>query len=128
MVSGVAEFVCEVTYNSSTYSGTLTINDIQDQYMIEKGRVTKNASGSTVENTGILKPSYTVTYTPSIIDKTTGGAPSSMPGTWSFTFILKNAAGSVISTTSGNTMTVTGGTVRNAGGVTVLITAENSSL
>ena len=128
MVSGVAEFVCEVTYNSSTYSGTVTINDIQDQYMIEKGRETKNASGSTVENTGILKPSYTVTYTPSIIDKTTGGAPSSMPGTWSFTFILKNAAGSVISTTSGNTRTVTGGTVRNAGGVTVLITAENSSL
>lgn len=128
MVDGVAEFVCEVSYNSSTYSGTITINDIQDQYMIDKGRVTKNGSGNTVENTGILKPSYTVTYTPSIVDKSTGGTPSGMTGTWSYTFILKNAAGSVISTTNASTLTVTGSTVKSAGGVTVIITAQNNSM
>jgi hypothetical protein len=128
MVDGVAEFVCEVSYNSSTYSGTITINDIQDQYMIDKGRVTKNSSGNTVENTGILKPSYTVTYTPSIVDKSTGGTPSGMTGTWSYTFILKNAAGSVISTTNASTLTVTGSTVKSAGGVTVIITAQNNSM
>ena len=48
MVDGVAEFVCEVTYNGSTYSSTITINDIQDQYMIDKGRVTKDSSNNTV--------------------------------------------------------------------------------
>ena len=128
MVDGVAEFVCEVSYNGSTYSSTITINDIQDQYMIDKGRVTKNGSGSTVENTGILKPSYTVTYTPSIVDKSTGGTPSGMTGTWSYTFILKNAAGSVISTTTASSLTVTGSTVKSAGGVTVIITAQNDSM
>ena len=128
MVDGVAEFVCEVSYNSSTYSGTITINDIQDQYMIDKGRVTKNGSGNTVENTGILKPSYTVTYTPSIVDKSTGGTPSGMTGTWSYTFILKNAAGSVISTTTASSLTVTGSTVKSAGGVTVIIKAQNDSM
>ena len=128
MVDGVAEFVCEVTYNGSTYSATITINDIQDQYMIDKGRVTKDSSNNTVENTGILKPSYNVTYTPSIVDKVTGAAPSGLSGTWTYTFILKNAAGSVISTTQAATLTVTGSTVKTAGGVTVIITAENSSI
>lgn len=128
MVDGVAEFVCEVTYNGSTYSSTITINDIQDQYMIDKGRVTKDSSNNTVENTGILKPSYHVIYTPSIVDKVTGAAPSGLSGTWTYTFILKNATGSVISTTQAATLTVTGSTVKSAGGATVIITAENSSI
>ena len=96
--------------------------------MIDKGRVTKDSSNNTVENTGILKPSYNVTYTPSIVDKVTGAAPSGLSGTWTYTFILKNAAGSVISTTQAATLTVTGSTVKTAGGVTVIITAENSSI
>lgn len=128
MVDGVAEFVCEVTYNGSTYSATITINDIQDQYMIDKGRVTKDSNNNTVENTGILKPLYSVTYSPSVIDKVTGAAPSGLPGTWSYTFIVKNAAGGLVSTTQAGTLTVTGSTVKSAGGVTVIITAENSSI
>lgn len=137
MVPGVAEFVCEVTYNGSTYSASITINDIQDQYMIDKGRVTKDSSNNTVENTGILKPSYKVTYTPSIVDKHTGGAPTGLPGTWSYTFILKNAAGQVVdstgtvsagASTTASTLTIQGTAVKKAGGMSVMINAVNSSI
>lgn len=128
MVDGVAEFVCEVTYNGSTYSSTITINDIQDQYMIDMGRKTFNSNNREIEGTAILKPSYYVTYTPSVVDKVTGAAPLELSGTWIYKFFLKNAAGTVISTTQADTLTVTGSTVKTAGGVTVVITAENSSI
>lgn len=128
MVSGTAEFVCKVTYNGSEYSSSISINDIQDQYMIEKNRVTKDVNNNTVENTGILKAGYTVTYTPSIVDKNTGGTPTNMRGTWTYTFILKNAAGSIVSTTTAATFNVSASTVKTNGGISVIITAENSSM
>lgn len=129
MVDGVAEFVCEVTYNNSTYSSTITINDIQDQYMLDKGRVITDGNGNEVTRTSFLKPTYTVTYTPSIVDKSTGGTPSGMTGTWEYTFIVKKANGDVLSTTTTTTtFTLTGNTVKNAGGVTVIITANNDSM
>ena len=137
MVDGVAEFVCEITYGGSTYSASITINDIQDQYMIDKGRVTRDGNNSIVENTGVLKPTYSVTYTPTIVDKTTGGTPANMSGTWTYTFILKNAAGQVVNasgtptagaSTTASTLTIQGTAIKAAGGMTVLINAVNNSM
>ena len=150
MVGGVAEFVCDVHYGNDTYSGTVTINDIQDQYMIEKGRVVKNGS-SEVENSGLLKPSYTVYYTPSVVDKRTGAAYAGS-GTWTYTYLLKNAAGRIVKPNGdvatgevigsqggvdlhdddpqpiSTTFTVQATSVKKAGGMTVIINALNSSI
>lgn len=132
MVDGVAEFVCDVTYGGSTYSASITINDIQDQYMIDKGRKTysDDQRQTEVENTGILKPSYVVAYSPKVVDKSTGG---DAPGTWTWDFVRSNAAGTVIRTDNNwnllnNPYIVSGAEVQAAGGMGVHITATNSSI
>lgn len=129
MVPGVADFVCDVTYRGSTYSDSRVINDIQDQYMINKGRRVYTDSGKTteVESSNVIKSSYFVEYTPSVIDKTTGSAFSGQES-WSFTFRQTGNDGATISTKTAATDNVTGATVKAHGGVQVKITATNTSL
>jgi hypothetical protein len=131
MVGGVDEFVCDVTYNSNVYSASITINDIQDQFMINLGRKTYSDStkATEVENSGILKPAYVVSYTPTVIDKRSGTAYSGA-GSWTFDFVLKKADGTIhLSATAPSLpFDVTGSTVQAAGGLSVHVTANNSSI
>lgn len=126
MVGGVAEFVCDVSIAGSTYSASITINDIQDDYMIDMGRTTKQGA-TTVENSGIIKSSYSVVYAPRVIKKSTGA--QDMTAGWSYAYQKKNASGGDAGSASGSTLTISGADVIAAGGsMGIIITATNSSL
>jgi hypothetical protein len=129
MVNGHQEFVVEVTYESSAYYATITINDIQDQWVINKGRTVYADSNktTTVENSNIIKAANVVSYTPTIVDSHTGSAYSGS-GSWSFGFVLKDNHGTTISTSSAVPFEVSGSVVKQYGGVNVHITATNSSI
>ena len=126
MVAGNAVFVCDVTYNGSVYSASININDIQDQYAINKGRTVYKDSGKTVvvENSNVIRKSNVVVYAPSVVDKNSGGVSSG----WTFSYRLVNNAKAVIATSTGSSYEVSGGTVYNNGGLDVHITALNSNI
>ena len=126
MVGGVDEFVCDVALGNNTYSASITIHDIQDEYMVDKGRTTKDGS-TTVENSGIIKPSYTITYNPKVIKKSTG-AEDTTAG-WTFSYQKKSASGADAGTGTGKPYTVSGSDVVAAGGsMIVIISATNSNI
>jgi hypothetical protein len=129
MVNGHQEFVVEVTYESSSYYSTITINDIQDQWVINKGRTVYADSNksTTVENSNIIKAANIVSYSPSIVDSHTGAAYNGA-GSWSYNFVLKDNKGTTISTSSSVPFEVSGSTVKQYGGANVHISATNSSI
>ena len=119
----------EVTYESSSYYSTITINDIQDQWVINKGRTVYADSNksTTVENSNIIKAANIVSYSPSIVDSHTGAAYNGA-GSWSYNFVLKDNKGTTISTSSSVPFEVSGSTVKQYGGANVHISATNSSI
>lgn len=126
MVGGNAVFVCDITYGGATYSASININDIQDQYVINKGRVVykdgnKNA---VVENTNVIRKSNVVVYTPSVVDKNTGSVSSG----WTFSYKLVKNDKTVVATSTGSTLEVTGTVVGTNGGLDVHISALNSNI
>lgn len=129
MVPGVAEFVCEAAYMGSTYSESRVINDIQDQFMISKGRHVYSDSSKTMEleSTNVIKSSNFVEYTPSVVDKLTGAVFSGR-GSWTFQFIQTGNDNVVISIKTAASDSVTGATVKAHGGVQVKINATNTSI
>ena len=127
MVPGNAIFVCEVTYGGSTYAATININDIQDQYVCNKGRTVYQDSTKAVivENSNVIRKQNVVVYTPSVTDKNTGSASTG----WTFNYKLVKNDKSVLSTTNGAaSFEVSGTTVHTNGGLNVLITAINSNI
>ena len=119
-------FVCDITYGGATYSASININDIQDQYVINKGRVVykdgnKNA---VVENTNVIRKSNVVVYTPSVVDKNTGSVSSG----WTFSYKLVKNDKTVVATSTGSTLEVTGTVVGTNGGLDVHISALNSNI
>lgn len=135
MVSGVAEFVCEVNIGNSIYKASITIHDIQDEYMLDKGRTVYESSNSNnvVENSGILKPNFRVVYKPSVVVRRTGAAYTG-GGAWTYDFVVKNAAGTTVAAlgasglAQGVAHTILASAVKQQGGVTVMISANNSSI
>lgn len=127
MVPGNAIFVCEVTYNGDTYGASININDIQDQYVCNKGRTVYQDSTKAVivENSNVIRKQNVVVYTPSVTDKNTGAASTG----WTFSYILIKNDKTVLSTTSGAaSFEVSGTTVKNNGGLNVVINALNSNI
>lgn len=126
MVPGNAVFVCDVTYNGQTYSASININDIQDQYALNKGRVVYKDSSKNVvvENSGVIKKGYVVVYTPNVVDKNSGSVSTG----WTFNYVLENNAKEIVSSSTGSSLEVSGGTVKNNGGLYVHISARNSNI
>ena len=127
MVPGNAVFVCDVTYNGSTYSASININDIQDQYVVNKGRTVYKDSSTprvAVENSNVIRKSNLVVYTPSVTDKKTGGTSTG----WTFSYRLLKNDGTTLSTSSGASLEVSGTTVHANGGLNVHISALNSNI
>lgn len=127
MVAGNAIFVCEVTYGGSTYAATININDIQDQYVCNKGRTVYQDSTKAVivENSNVIRKQNVVVYTPSVTDKNTGSASTG----WTFNYRLVKNDNTVLSTTNGSaSFEVSGATVHANGGLNVVISAVNSNI
>ncbi len=126
MVPGNAVFVCDVTYNNIVYSASININDIQDQFVVNKGRVVYEDSTKTtqVESTNIIKKKNVVVYTPNVIDKNSGSVSTG----WTFEFKNINNAGTVLSTETGTTHEVAGTTVYSNNGLNVNIKATKSTI
>lgn len=129
MVNGHQEFVVGVVYGGSTYYASITINDIQDQWAINKGRTVyaDSQKNSPVENSNVIRLPNVVSYSPSVVDSHTGAAYNGT-GTWTFNFVLKDNNKNTITTSSAVPFEVTGSTVKQYGGVNVHITATNSSI
>lgn len=131
LVNGHEEFVVGITYGGATYYASITINDIQDQWTINKGRVVyaDSTKASTVENSNVIKEANVVDYTPTVVDSHTGAAYSGA-GTWSYTFTVRNNAGTVIYTSTPVSLpyTILGSVVKSNGGLNVHISASNSSI
>lgn len=129
MVNGHQEFVVGVVYGGSTYYASITVNDIQDQWTINKGRTVyaDSQKNSTVENSNVIRLPNVVSYSPSVVDSHTGAAYSGA-GSWTFNFVLKDNNKNTILTSSVVPFEVPGSTVRQYGGVNVHITATNSSI
>jgi hypothetical protein len=129
MVNGHQEFVVGVTYGGSTYWGSITINDIQDQWVVNKGRTVyaDSTKTSTVENSNIVKAANVVSYSPTVVDSHTGAAYSGT-GSWAFNFVVKDNKKQTITTSSAVPFDVQGSTIKQYGGVNVHITATNSSI
>ncbi len=127
MVPGNAVFVCDVTYNGFTYSASININDIQDQYVCNKGRTVYKDSSTPrveVENSNVIRRSNVVVYTPSVTDKKSGGTSTG----WTFSYRLIKNDGTTLSTSSGSSLEVSGSTVHANGGLNVHISAINSNI
>lgn len=126
MVAGNAVFVCDITYQGSVYSVSININDIQDQYAIQKGRVVYKDGNKNVivENSNVIRKSNVVVYTPAVIDKNTGSASSG----WTFSYKLVKNDKTVVATSTGASLEVTGNSVASNGGLDVHITAVNSNI
>lgn len=127
MVPGHAIFVCDVTYGGSTYSACIDINDIQDQYVCNKGRTVYQDStkAQAVENSNVIRRQNVVVYTPSVTDKKSGSASAG----WQFSYKLVKNDNTVLSTSGpAASFEVSGNTVHANGGINVIITALNSSI
>ena len=127
MVPGNAIFVCDVTYGGTTYSASININDIQDQYTVNKGRTVYRDSSTPrveVENSNVIRKQNIVVYTPSVIDKNTGTVSNG----WTFGYRLVKNDGTQVSTSSGASLEVSGNTVHTNGGLNVIISATNSNI
>lgn len=138
MVSGHAIFVCDATYEGNTYSASIDVDDIQDQYAIQKGRTvysqydSNNSSNNVVaENSNVIKKTYTVVYIPSVVDTTTGAAYSGT-GTWTYDAIVKdnnkNERTRKTGITASDPLIITGANVKTWGGANVHFTATNSNI
>ena len=125
MVPGNAVFVCDVTYNGKTYSASININDIQDQFVVNKGRTVYRDSSTPrveVENSNLIHKQNIVVYNPSVTDKLTG----SVSNGWTFSYRLTKNDGTVLSTSTTTPFEVTGSTVNSNGGVNVHISASKN--
>lgn len=127
MVAGHAIFVCDVSYGTTVRSQSIDINDIQDQYVISKGRLVYSDSTkqAQVENSNIIRRQNVVEYTPSVLDKLTNAVSTG----WSFYYkLVKNDGTQLVMAGPLATYDVSGALVHDNGGLSVVLQGVNSNI